>query len=270
MKTSHLKEWFAEFPNLRFLLSKEDKDILDKIDPVKYQDFNLTKETEVVRIINDHKPQAWKWVRLYPSLKNLPAEDYVILDHIVPSDFLGGVTEADIRRIIAYREAKIEEDKEDSRAFKAKKYYEDHKTEISKEEKDRSRITNIVKYTSLAGIAFTTAGVVLRSSIHLGIGISLIILPLLASAICLKKMDRNSVIPKPIKRDNTKLDFLSVAFIILYYIGFIGMGITLGMLLVWELGGWDTARSVMLTGLSTIGASVILFLITAIATPSKE
>ena len=83
-------------------------------------------------------------------------------------------------------------------------------------------------------------------------------------------MDRSSVIPKPIKRDNNKLDFVSAAFIILYYIGFIGMGITLGMFLVWELGGWDTARSVMLTGLSTIGASVILFLIIAIATPSKE
>lgn len=270
MKTSHLKEWFAEFPNLRFLLSKEDKDILDKIDPIEYQDFNLTRETEVVRIINDHKPQAWKWIRLYPSLKNLPAEDYVILDHIVPSDFLGEVTESDIRRIIEYRKAKIREDKENSKAFKAKQYYEDHKAEINKEEKDRSRITNIVKYTSLAGIAFTTAGTVLRSPIHSGIGISLIILPLLASAICLKRMDKNSVIPKPMVRDNTKLDFTSVAFIVLYYTGFIGMGITLGMLLVWELGGWDTARSVMLAGLSTIGASVILFLITAIATSSRE
>lgn len=270
MKTSYLKEWFAEFPDLRFLLNKEDKDILDKIDPVEYQDFNLTKETEVVRIINDHKPQAWKWVSLYPSLKDLPTEDYVILDHIVPSDFLGEVTEIDIRRIIAYRKAKIRKDKENSRAFKAKQYYEDHKAEISKEEKDRSRITYIVKYTSLAGIAFTTAGIVLKSPIHLGIGISLIALPLLVSAIRLKKMDRDSVIPKPIKRDNSKLDFISVAFIILYYIGFIGMGITLGMFLVWELGGWDTAKSVMLTGLSTIGASVILFLITAIATPPKE
>ena len=270
MKTSHLKEWFAEFPSLRFLLSKEDKDILGKIDPVEYQDFNLTKETEVVRIINDHKPQAWKWIRLYPSLKDLPAEDYVILDHIVPSDFIGEVTETDIRRIIEYRKAKIKEDKEVSRAFKAKQYYEDHKTEISKEEKDRSRITSIVKYTSLAGIAFITAGVVLRSSIHLGVGTGLIALPLLVSAICLKKMDRNSVIPKPTKRGNSKLDFISAAFIILYYVGFIGGGITLGMFLVWELGGWDTAKSVMLTGLSTIGSSVILFLITAIATPSKE
>ncbi len=270
MKTSYLKEWFAEFPDLRFLLSKEDKDILDKIDPVKYQDFNLTKETEVVRIINDHKPQAWKWIRLYPSLKNLSAEDYAILDHIVPNDFLGEVTETDICRIIAYRKAKIREDKESSRALKAKQYYEDHKAEISKEEKDRSRITSIVKYTSLAGIAFTTAGIVLRSFIHSSIGISLIALPLLVSAICLKRMDKNSVIPKPIKQDDSKLGFLSVVFIILYYIGFIGMGITLSMFLVWELDGWDTARSVMLTGLSTIGASVILFLTIAIATPSKE
>ena len=270
MKTSHLKEWFAEFPNLRFLLSKEDKDILDKIDPVEYQYFNITQETEVVRIINDHKPQAWKWIRLYPGLKDLPAEDYVILNHIVPSDYLGEITESDIRRIIAYKKANIKKDKENSKAFKAKQYYEDHKAEISKEEKDRSRITNIVKYSSLAGVAFTTAGIVLRSSIHSGIGISLIALPLLVSAICLKRMDKNSVIPKPVLQDNSKLDFISAAFIVLYYIGFIGMGITLGMFLVWELGGWDTARSVMLTGLSTIGASVILFLITAIATPPKE
>ena len=86
----------------------------------------------------------------------------------------------------------------------------------------------------------------------------------------LSKEDKNSVIPKPIKRDNSKLDFVSASFIIFYYIGFIGMGITLGMFLVWELGGWDTARSVMVTGLSTIGVSVILFLIIAIAIPSKE
>lgn len=270
MKTSHLKEWFAEFPSLRFLLSKEDKDILDKIDPVEYQDFNLTKETEIVRIINDHKPQAWKWVRLYPSLKDLSVEDYVILDHIVPSDFLGEVTETDIRRIIAYRKAKIRGDKENSRAFKAKQYYEDHKAEISKEEKDRSRITSTIKYASLTGIAFTTAGIVFKNVCTLGVGIGLIVLPLLINAIRLKRMDRNSVIPKPIKQDNSRLDFASAAFIILYYIGFIGMGITLSTLLIWGLDDWDTARSVLVTGLSTIGASVILFLITAIATPPKE
>lgn len=270
MKTSHLNKWLANFPDLRFLLSKEDKDILDTIDPVKYQDFNITKETEVVRIINDHKPQAWKWVRLYPSLKNLPAEDYVILDHIIPNDFLGEVTENDIRRIIAYRKAEIRKTKEKDKATQAKQYFEDHKAEIEREEKDRARLTNIVKYTSLAGVSFITAGAVLSSSIHFGIGAGLIALPLLVGAICLKKLDKNSVIPRPIKRAEGKLDFLSVAFIILYYIGFIGMGITLGMFLVWELASWDTAESVMLTGLSIIGASVMLFLIIAIATPSKE
>lgn len=270
MKTSHLNKWFAEFPNLRFLLSKEDKDILDTIDPVKYQDFNLTQEAEVVRIINDHKPQAWKWVRLYPSLKDLPIEDYVILDHIVPTDFIGEVTEADIRRIIAYRKKEIQKAKEEDKAMQAKQYFEDHKAEIEREEKNRSRLTNIVKYSTLAGVAFITAGTVLRSLAHLGIGAGLISLPLLASAVRLKKLDKNSVIPKPVKGGDGKLDFLSAAFIILYYIGFIGMGITLGMFLVWELAGWDTAESVMLTGLSTIGASVILFLIAAIATPSKD
>lgn len=270
MKTSHLKEWFAEFPNLRHLLSKEDKDILNKIDPVEYQYFNITRETEVVRIINDHKPQAWKWIKLYPSLRNLPAEDYAILDHIVPNDYLGEVTETDVRRIIAYRKAEIRKGKEKDKAMQAKQYYEDNKAGIEKEEKDRSRLTNIVKYSALAGVTLITSGIASPSPIHLGIGVGLIVLPLLASAIRLKKLDRNSVIPKPIERDDSKLDFLSVAFIILYYIGFIGMGITLGMFPVWELAGWDTAETVMFTGLSTIGASVILFLIAAVATPSKD
>ena len=270
MNPHYLKTWLQEFPKLAYLLNKEDKDILDKIDPRQYQYFNLTQETEVIRIINDHKPQAWKWERLFPALKNLPAEDYVILDHIVPNEYLGEVTEQDVRRIIEYRKEELRKAKENSDAFKAKQYYQDHKDEIEAEEKSRDRITKVVKYTSLIGVSFITAGVVLKSGLHFIIGGSLIVLPLLVTSFRLRELDKNSVIPRPIKKMDGHLDFLAIAFIVLYYIGFIGMGITLGMFLVWELAGWDTARAVMMTGFSTIGISVMLFLIIAIATPSKD
>ena len=270
MNPHYLNTWLQEFPKLAYLLNKEDKSILDKIDPREYQYFNLTQEIEVIRIINNYKPQAWKWERLFPALKNLPPEDYVILDHIVPNEYLGEVTEADVRRIIEYRKSEMRKEKENSDAFKAKQYYQDHKDEIEQEDKTRDRITKVVKYTSLIGVSFLTASVVLKSGLHACIGGGLIVLPLLITAIELKELDRNSVIPRPIKKMDGQLDFLSIAFIVLYYIGFIGMGITLGMFLVWELAGWDTARAVMMTGLSTIGVSVILFLITAIATPSKD
>ena len=270
MNPHYLNTWLQEFPKLAYLLNKEDKSILDKINPRQYQYFNLTQETEVIRIINNHKSQAWKWVRLFPALKNLPPEDYVILDHIIPNEYLGEVTESDVRRVIEYRKNKIKEERENSEAFKAKQYYEDHKDEIEKEERTRDRITKVVKYTSLIGVSFLTSSVVLKSGLYACIGGGLIVLPLFITAFRLKELDRNSVIPRPIKKMDGKLDFLSVAFIVLYYIGFIGMGITLGMLLVWELDGWDTARTVMMTGLSTIGVSVILFLITAIAIPSKD
>lgn len=270
MKLHYLKTWLQEFPKLAYLLNKEDKDILDKIDPRQYQYFNLTQETEIIRIINDHKPQAWRWESLFPALKNLPPEDYVILDHIVPNEYLGEVTEADVRRIIEYRKSEMRKERENSEALKAKQYYQDHKDKIKQEEKVRDHITKVIKYTSLAGVSFITASAVLKSILHACIGGGLVILPLLITAIRLEELDRNSVIPKPTKKMDDKLDFRSIVFIALYYIGFIGMGITLGMFLVWELAGWDTARAVMMAGLSTIGVSVTLFLITAIATPSKD
>lgn len=269
METIYLKEWFAEFPNLRFLLSREDKEILSKINPREYQDFNLTKETEVVRIINDHKPQAWKWIKMFPNLENLPKEDYVILDHLSPSDYLGEITEADVRRIIDYRKSQAKKDKEKLDALKAKQYYENHKTEIEREEKIRSFLTKVVKYTALGGISLITTGVVLHSLMYSLTGAGLIILPLLSSTIRLKKLDKNSVALKPAKNDE-KLDFITVVFVVLYYIGFIGMGITLGMFPLWNLAGWDTAKPVMLIGLSLISVSVILFLSIAIATSSEK
>lgn len=270
MTRSYLNEWLSEFPKLTYLLNKEDLNILSTIDPRQYKDFNLTRETEVISIIEDHKPQAWKWENLFPNLRNLSPEDHVILDHIVPREYLAEVTEQDVRRIIEYRKSELKKAREESEAFKAKRYYQDHKTEIEQEEVLRNRMTKTVKYTSVFGISFLTASVVLKSIAHACIGTGLIAIPLLITAMKLKKLDRNTIIPHSNRHTDDKMDFTSVAFVILYYIGFIGMGITLGMLLVWELCGWCTARSVMITGLSTIGASVILFLILAIATPSKD
>lgn len=270
MAKSYLNDWLLEFPKLAYLLSKEDRGVLSTIDPRQYVDFNITQETEVIRIINEHKPQAWKWERLFPELKNLSPEDHVILDHIVPNEYLAEVTEQDVRRIIEYRKSELKKAKEESESFKARQYYQDHKTEIEQEEVLRNRMTKVVKYTSLFGVSFFTASIVLESAVHACIGIGLIAIPLLATATRLKKLDRNTVIPRSNREIDSKMDFLSVAFIILYYIGFIGMGITLGMLLIWGLAGWDTARTVMITGLSTVGVSVMLFLMLTIAIPSKD
>lgn len=270
MKKSYLKEWLSNFPNLTFLLSSEDKSVLDTIDPRQYEYFNLTRDEEVVRIINEHKPQAAKWERLFPGLQNISSEDRAILDHIVPTDYLDGITEEDIRRIIEYRKSEYKKSNEDLEEHRARQYYESHKKEIAREEKSRSRLVNIVKGTTIAGIALATAGIVAPSFTHLCIGVSTITAPLLLSALFLQKLDRRSIIPRPVKPTKDRLDILTVAFIILYYIGLIGLGITLGTLFVWDLVGWDTAETVLLTGLTTIGASVILFLLIAIAIPSKD
>lgn len=270
MKTSYLNTWLQDFPKLAYLLNSEDKAVLDKIDPRKYQYHNLTRETEVIRIINDHKPQAWKWVRLFPALKNLSPEDYVILDHIVPNEYFGEVTEADIRRIIEYRKSMSLKEQENSDALQASQYYENHKDEIIQEEKTRTRITKWVKYSALFGGSFISAGIVLSSFVHICIGSVVAFVPIAASVLKLKDLDKNSVIPKPRKEIKEKLGLSTVLFIILYYIGFIGMSITLSSLLVWDRTNWETARSVFFIGLSTIGVSLMLFLILAIVTPSEE
>lgn len=270
MEKSHIRSWFSEFPKLRTLLNEDEKKILDGIDPLDYKYCNLTREEEVIRIIEDHKPQAWKWIRLFPALRNLSNKDYVILDHIVPTDYIGDITEADVRRIIEYRKQQIKEKEEKEKDLEAKRYYEDHKGEIRSEEKLRSTLTKIVKYSSLVGVSFLTSGIVLKSIAHAAFGMTLITIPLLATSLKLKQLDKNSVIPRSPKQDRDRMDFLTVAFIILYYIGFIGMGITIGTLPIWDVAGWETAEPVMFVGLSTIVISVMLFLALAIATPSKE
>ena len=275
MKQSHLNTWLGNFPNLRFILSKEDKAVLDTIDPAKYIDFNLTKETEVIRIINDHKPQAWKWVRLFPDLKNLSAEDYAILDHIVPNDFVGDVTEADLKRIIAYRKDNLRKAQAKEAEDLAKAYYRDHADEIAREEKDRTLLSKIPQWATVIGTSFITAGVAMHGTAidplpYFVIGVPVIVLPWLICSSIIKKLDSESVIPRAIDLGDTRLGFLATAFIILFYAALIGLGIFLGTAFVWERLGWGSAEPIFWTGLLTIIGSAFLFVMLAIATPSKD
>lgn len=274
MEKSYLNQWLSEFPRLRFLLSKGDLDVLSKINPADYALHNLTRETEVIRIINDHKPQAWKWVRLFPNLQNLSAEDYAILDHIVTNDYIGEVTEQDILRIIAYRKDELRKKKEAEKAQKAKEYYQDNKAAIEKEERFRYKLSKAPIFFTTIGVAVVTPGV---ACINAGVnpipyfllGGALIIAPWLYGARKLKSLDKNSVIPRN-KEEKVKMDITTILFIVCYYAGVIGLGILLGSLPTWERLGWYTAEQTMMTGFITIAASVIVFLIAVIATPVRE
>lgn len=271
---SYLNNWLGDFPNLRFILSAEDKKVLSTINPYKYKDHNLTRETEVISIINEHKPQAWKWVRLYPSLKSLPPEDYAILDHIVTTHFIGEVTEEDIRRIIAYRKENLRKAKAKEEEDKARSYYELHADEIAKEEKSRTTLSKVPQWGLVLGTAFTTTGVAMVGTAidpvpYIFLGALTIILPWLICSILLKELDYNSVTPRPIKSTDG-LDFLTVVYIIFFYIGLLGLGILLATPLVWERLSWAEAEPIFWTGLLAIIGSAVLFVISAIATPSKK
>lgn len=273
MKNSYIKIWFSEFPSLRFTLSKEDKEVLDKINPADYRDYNLTRETEVIRIIDEHKPQAWKWVRLYPNLKNLTAEDYAILDHIVPNDFVGEVTEDDVRRVIAYRKENLRKQQEAEVAKAAKAYYEKNKRAIEQEERTRTKLPKITVAFTICGVAFLTPGIrCLGTEIdavpYLVLGAVLVLLPWLYGALILRRLDKKTVIPKN-KPEKAEMTWASVLFIVCYYIGVIGLGIALGTVLVWERLGLDAAEETLYTGAIIVAASLVLFFISAITTPSK-
>lgn len=274
MKNSYIKNWFSEFPSLRFTLSKEDKEVLDRINPADYRDYNLTRETEVIRIIDEHKPQAWKWVRLYPNLRNLTAEDYAILDHIVPNDFVGEVTEDDVRRVIAYRKDNLHKQQEAEVAKAAKAYYEKNRKAIEQEERTRTKLPKVTIAFSICGIAFLTPGIrCLGTEIdavpYLVLGATLILLSWLYGALTLRRLDKKTVIPKS-KPEKVEVTWASVLFIVCYYMGVIGLGIALGTVLVWERLGLDAAEETLYTGAIIVAASLILFFISAITTPSKE
>lgn len=270
----YLKNWLGEFPNLRFILSVEDKKVLDTINPYKYKDHNLTKETEVIRIINEHKPQAWKWIKLYPNLKNLSAEDHAILNHIVPTDYMTEITEDDVRRIIAYRKENIRKEKAKQIEDNARLYYQNHADEIAEEERRRTRISKIPQWTTVIGTSFITAGIAMHGASvaplpYFIIGIPTIVLPWLMCSLAIKKLDYNSIAPRPNKND-IEFGFLSIAFIVLFYIGLLGLGVLFGAALIWERTDWSNAESTFWTGLFSIIGAASLFIMFAIATPSKK
>ena len=269
MKTSYLKKWLQEIPELRTYLSNEDKQILDTIDPLKYVNHNLTRPEEIVRIIDDHKPQAWKWERMFPGLKNLSAEDRIILDHIVPTDYLTSITEEDIRRIITYRKNNIRMSAEEEASRKAKVYYETHKEEIQKEEKKRDNIAQHFKWSLIGGTAMLTLGCALHTPILPIIGSGLIALFAFSGAETLKNLDSRSVLPKN-RNTGDRLDFLSASFVVIYFITLIGIGMLLGSLLAWIIAGWDVSQSLIYISVAIIVIPFLLFLLIASVAPSKE
>lgn len=270
MNNHYLNTWLLNFPDLQILLSENDKAILDTIDPVEYIYHNLTRNEEVIRIINDHKPQAWKWERLYPNLKNLSPEDHEILDHIPPTEFDGEVTEEDIYRIIEFRKDQAHKKEEEIRAEEARKYYKVHEAEILRERRDRNRITKFHRWADLFGIGFITAGIVMKSVVHIVIGSIVLAIAWGFVLWALKRLNTNSVTPRSPHKVDDKLDFGSVAFAIVYYIGYIGVGIIIGSLLIWSRIDWVAAQNTLYTGLAVSVSSVLLFFITLLVTSSSE
>ncbi len=274
MEQLYLNTWFIDFPNLRYVLSKEDKEILNNIDPKDYADLNITKESEVIRIINNHKPQAWKWIRLYPSLKDLPAEDLVILDHIIPSDYIGEITEEDVRRIIAYRKEMARKKKEEEKADEARTYYKAHAKEIAHEEKIRTRLAKTVKWFSIFGVGLLTSGIrfwgtEIDPMPYLTSGALATVLPWYICSLILKGIDGNSVAPRSPKTDD-KVGFSTAIFVVFFYIGIIGLGILLGCLITWERAGWPVAEPLFWIGISSIVGSSILFILLSLFTTHNE
>lgn len=269
MKNSYLHTWILNFPDLQYLLSLEDKKILDGIDPLKYSYRNMTKSSEVIRIIDDYKPQAWKWERMYPGLKSLSAEDHAILEHIVPTDYIGDITEADIRRIIEYRKRNKRKEEDDKSIEEARKYYADHETEILKEQRERTRLTKFFKYSLVAGIVTFSTGVSLKSSPYLASGLLVLSLSIAHTLRKTLRLNKGSVIPTQ-KKDDSKMGAGAVMAVVSYYIGLVGVSIALSSLLTWLHIGWYEASRSLTLGISIAGVSILLFVITMLAVLPKD
>lgn len=264
------KYWFSQFPGLKVKLSQAEKDILDKIDPADYMLANITRESEVIDIISRHKPQAWKWERVYPGLKNLPAEDHDILDTMSPDDFITEMTEKDVLNMIKYYKDKKSKSLEDLKKAAAEKYYAEHKEEIEEESRLRSKLTKRLSWSMMAGIALITAGITMASGILISSGVAILITANILYDKKLYDLNSNTVIP-PVPSDMpAKLDYSSVLFIVFYYVGFIGAGMALGSSIIWAMSGWNTAEPVLLAGLFTISGSVLLFLFLLVISPSDR
>lgn len=266
MKNNYLHQWLTLFPDLEWMLSPKKKNILNGVDPAKYIDHNFTNAREVVAIIRDYEPQAWKWIRRFPALKDLPPEDYVILDHICTHHFQLEVTEADIRRIIEYRKKQEREKKDKDSRYKAKIYYETHKEEIIAEEKERNKMAKSFKNGIIISTAMIYSGAAIARAGHVeaGSGIALLgslvmICPTIRKINRLKYLDENTVIPKN-KPDKSGLGAAATIFVICYYVGLVGMGILLSYPVLWyALGRSATAHALEIgLGLMLVPAIIIL------------
>lgn len=273
MEQTHTKKWFKLFPDLRFLLSKEDKEVLGKLDPTDYIDYNITSEAEVIKIVNRHKCYGWVWMRRFPNLKNLSTEEQVILDHIYPGDFISNLTEADIRRIVAYRKSNKEKAEDEERVSEARKYYKEHETEIRKEIKTRDFLTYASKFAIIGGSALATAGIIISSAPCIIGGVLTAVIPNLLSIKKLKNLNSHTVLPKQDTDPDplpTKQKRMTIAMVIAYFVWLIGISALAGAFITGLLTDWDQGTfSITITGSAAI-LGLIVFLILAIVTPSKE
>lgn len=269
MKNSYLNTWIRNFPDLQYLLSLDDKKILDGIDPLKYSYLNITKSAEVIRIIDDYRPQAWKWERLYPGLKDLSAEDHAVLEHIVPTDYMGDITEADVRRIIEYRKRNKRKEEDDKSIEEARRYYADHETEILKEQRERARLTKFFKYSLIAGITIFSAGVPTKNPSYLASGFLILSASVIHTLRKTLRLNKKSVIPIQ-KKDDSKMGIGTLIAVISYYIGLIGVSIALSSLIAWTQVEWYVASRSLTLGISIAGGSLLLFVITMLAVLPKD
>lgn len=267
MKNNYLHQWLIQFPDLEWMLSTKEKNILSGVDPAKYVDHNFTNAREVKAIIRDYEPQAWKWIRRFPALKDLPPEDYVILDHICTHHFQLEVTEADIRRVIEYRKKQEREKKDKDSRYKAKIYYETHKEEIAAEEKERNRMAKSFKNEIIIGTAMIYGGAAVARAgyLEVGSGIALlgslvILCPTIRKIYKLKYLDETTVIPKN-KPDGSGLGAIATIFVICYYAGLVGMGILLSCPVLWYALGWSVAAHALEIGLGFVLVPAIIILI---------
>lgn len=276
MNTSHYNEWIGLFPKLDYILSHADKQTLDKIDPADYIDHNLTRESEVICIIHDHQPQAKKWIRRYPNLKDLSPEDYAILDGIVVNSFIGDISEKDVRRIIEYRKANLRKAADEEADAKAKAYYAEHETEIKAEIRKRNRLSKISTWGLILGTALITAGCIEHSQgLHWGVctilGISTILISSISTTLVLHKLNKHTVVPtNKISDEEAKLGFSGWAYLVCFYIGMICISIILGALLASLEVGWDVVSNTVFTSAIAIGAIAVFLFTLALVTSFKE
>jgi len=269
MKTKYLGEWLLDFPELDRLLSYEEKEILNEMNPAEYVNMNLTQSSEVIRLINYNKPHAKQWIRLFPNLQHLSTEDYFVLDHIAPTDFIGLMTEEDVMRVIGYRKklAREKKDREDIAALD--EYFKTHRDEIEEEDRKRSEIQSVPAPFTICGSACITTS--LRLSIDYSlplaiIGAALIVVPWTICTIKMNRLNRNTVYPKIQRPTGDKMDVTTLAVVMWYGSILIGTGVCLGSLVLIFIIGWSEASKILFYGLIIMLSLSVITILSIILT----